>query len=88
MKVVEIKGLERKDIPIYYRRLYSGTAVLELVRKTVDVPVDFQLEQKPTGQVEISITSSLTAVDYPLIPLQKELKRFIETLDSSGQLPN
>ena len=87
MKVVEIKNAIRKDVPIYYRRLYTGIAVLELVNKTVEVPLDFQIEHKPTGQIEITLTS-MGEVDYPLVPLQKELKQFIGALDSGGKLPN
>ena len=87
MKVLEIKSITRKDVPIYYRRLYSGVAVLELLNNSAEIPLDFQIEQKPTGQIEISITS-MGKVDYPLVPLQKELKQFIGGLDSNGKLPN
>ena len=86
MKIVEIKNIVRKDVPIYYRRLYSGVAVLELVNKPVETPLDFQIEHKPTGQIEIGITLS-QKIDYPLVPLQKELKKFIGDLDSTGKLP-
>ena len=87
MKIVELKNISRKDVPIYYRRLYSGVAVLELLDKLVEIALDFQIEHKPTGQTEISITFS-KAPDYPLVPLYKELKNYIGTLDSSGKLPN
>ena len=87
MRIVDIKSIVRKDVPIYYRRLYSGTAVLELIKNPIEVPLDFQIEHKPTGYTEISITS-MGKVDYPLVPLQKELKNFIGTLDSDGKLPN
>jgi len=87
MKVIEIRNLSRKDVPIYYRRLYSGIVVLELINKIVDVPLDFQIEHKPTGHIDICITL-MEKVDYPLIPLKKELKRFIGNLDSDGKLPN
>jgi len=86
MKITEIKNIVRKDVPIYYRRLYSGIAVMELINKPMEIPLDFQIEQKPTGQIDIGITL-LENVDYPLIPLQKELKRFIGDLDSGGKLP-
>ena len=86
MKISEIKNIVRKDVPIYYRRLYTGIAVLELINKPMDVPIDFQIEHKPTGQTEINITLS-QRVDYPLVPLLKELKKFIGDLDSSGKLP-
>jgi len=88
MKVIEIKNISRKDVPIYYRRFYSGSVVLELMNKIiVDIALSFQIEHKPTGHVEILITS-MEEVDYPLVPLKKELKRFIGNLDSSGKLPN
>ena len=87
MKVVEINNIVRKDFPIYYRRLYTGLAVIELLNKLNNVSLDFQIEHKPTGQVETTITR-MDNVDYPLVPLQKELKHFISALDSGGKLPN
>jgi len=87
MKIVEIKDLTRKEFPIYYRRFYSGVAVMELVSKPFECPLDFQIEHKPTGQTEIALTLG-QKVDYPLVPLQRELKKFINTLDSDGKLPN
>ncbi|MCL2129125.1 MAG: hypothetical protein FWH35_08830 [Treponema sp.] len=86
MKIVEIRNIERKDVPIYYRRLYSGTAVLELMSKPIETRLDFQIEQKPTGHSEIGITLS-DKIDYPLVPLHKELKNFIGALDTDGKLP-
>ena len=86
MQIIDIKDIVRKDVPIYYRRLYSGVAQLELINKPVEVPLDFQIEQKPTGQVDIGVTLA-GIIDYPLVPLLKELKNFIRTLDSSGKLP-
>ncbi|MDR1566345.1 MAG: hypothetical protein LBS48_03550 [Treponema sp.] len=86
MKILEIKDIARKDVPIYYRRLYSGIAVLELVSKSSEVPLEFQIEHKPTGATEINVTLG-GKVDYPLVPLQKELKNYISSLDSTGKLP-
>ena len=86
MRIIEIKNMTRKDFPIYYRRFYTGVAVLELVNGIVEVPLDFQIEHKPTGNVDIIIVLS-QKVDYPLVPIQKELKRFIDTLDKAGKLP-
>ena len=77
----------RKDFPIYYRRFYAGIAVMELVNGIVEVPLDFQIEQKPTGHIDI-VTILSEKIDYPLVPLQKELKKYIGALDSDGKLPN
>ena len=87
MKVVEIKNIVRKDVPIYYRRLYSSIVVLELVNKPAEVAMDFQIEHKPTGGTEITITS-MGKVDYPLVPLQKELKKLIGEMESAAKLPS
>ena len=87
MKILEVKNIVRKDVPIYYRRLYTGIAVIQLVATTTEIPIDFQIEQKPTGLTEIGITLS-KQVDYPLLPLKKELKKFIDGLNSGGKLPD
>ena len=86
MKIIELKNVVRKDVPIYYRRLYTSIAVLELLNKTSEVPLEFQIEHMPTGSIEITIIS-MGNVDYPLVPLKKELKNFIGVLDSAGKLP-
>jgi hypothetical protein len=67
--------------------LYTGTAVLELMNKTVERQIDFSIETKPTGNKEINV-KLLETVDYPLVPLTRELKNFIIKLDSSGGLPD
>jgi hypothetical protein len=87
VRILEINNIIRKDVPIYYRRLYSGNAVLELINQPVETPVEFQIEHKPTGQIEINITFP-KKVDYPLVPLLKEFKNVIGALDSEGKLPN
>ena len=86
MKVVSIKDIVRKDIPIYYRLLYTGVAVIELV-KAADYRIDFSIEIKPTGKKDI-VVSFLDEVDYPLIPIIRELKKMIETMHTNGELPD
>ena len=87
MKITEIKDLVRKDVPIYYRRLFSGTLVIELINKTVESQIDFTVETKPTGINEV-IINHMDTVDYPLLPLNKEIKKFITVLDETGGLPS
>jgi hypothetical protein len=86
MKIIEIKDIVRKDVPLYYRRLFSGTVVMDLLNKPGEYPIDFSIETKPTGSKEISVTLP-DRIDYPLVPLVKELKKFIDKLDGSGGLP-
>lgn len=87
MKVIAIKDVVRKDVPIYYRLLYTGVAVLELTKDPQDFRIDFSIEIKPTGQKEIVVTF-LDNVDYPLLPVIKELKSRIDAMHSNGQLPD
>ena len=87
MKILAIKDIVRKDVPIYYRRLYSGIASLELNTKTADYRIDFSIEHKPTGEKLITLTF-IDHIDYPIIPLNKELKAFINSLDTNGDLPD
>jgi hypothetical protein len=87
MKVITVKDIVRKDIPIYYRLLYTGVAVLELTADAADYRIDFSIEIKPTGKKEIVI-SFLDDMDYPLLPIMKELKKYIDDMHSNGILPD
>jgi hypothetical protein len=87
MKVVTIKDIIRKDVPIYYRLLYTGVAVIELAKGAADYRIDFTIEIKPTGFKEISVTF-LDNIEYPLLPIIKELKTVIDKMHSDEFLPD
>jgi hypothetical protein len=87
MKIVTLKDMIRKDVPIYYRKLYTSVAVIELNDKPNDYRIDFSIEIKPTGQKEINI-NFIDTIDYPLIPVTKELKLYINELELAGGLPD
>jgi 2-methylaconitate cis-trans-isomerase PrpF len=86
MKIVTLKDMIRKDVPIYYRMLYTSVAVIEFNNKQNDYRIDFSLEIKPTGAKEVNVTF-IDAVDYPLVPVIRELKRYIIELDNADGLP-
>jgi len=86
MKIISIKDMIRKDIPIYYRKLFTGVAVIEMNNGPEDYRIDFSIEYKPTGQKDITITF-IDKIDYPLIPLNRELKKFINDLEIAEALP-
>jgi hypothetical protein len=86
MTVVEIKEIERKDVPIYYRRVYEGMAAVEAAGKMSDIRIAWTIETSPLGIKETAV-KMIDTIDYPLIPLLKELKKKIEYLDSEGKLP-
>jgi len=87
MNIVAIKDIVRKDIPIYYRLLYTGVVAIELSGKEADYRIDFSIEIKPTGKKEIAVTF-LDEVDYPLIPIMREMKKTIEFMHANGELPD
>jgi len=86
MKITSMKNLIRKDVPIYYRRLYSGTLEIELINENVECNINFTMETKPTGISEV-IINNMDPVDYPLIPLTKAVKQYISMLDDNQGLP-
>ncbi|MDR2433107.1 MAG: hypothetical protein LBD47_00875 [Treponema sp.] len=87
MKIIAIKDIVRKDVPIYYRKLFTGVAVLDLSKGPKNYRIDFAIEYKPTGQKDISVTF-LDDLDYPLLPLSKNLKQYIDVMESGGTLPD
>jgi hypothetical protein len=87
MKIQKIRDIIRKDVPIYYRRDFSGILEIELVGKTRECSIDFTIETLPTGVNQVAMVQLGESVDYPLIPLMKELKQFINKLDEDGGLP-
>ncbi|MCL2608907.1 MAG: hypothetical protein FWD94_03260 [Treponema sp.] len=87
MKVIGIENVRRKDVPIYYRLVYTGLAKIEFVDGTMDCPVDFSVEIKPTGAKEITVTLT-EGIPYPSVPVIRELKKVIEAMHSDGSLPN
>jgi hypothetical protein len=87
MKVVAVKDIIRKDVPIYYRLLYTGVAVIELTKGAANYRIDFTIEIKPTGQKDISVTF-LDALEYPLLPVIKELKVIINKMHEDELLPD
>jgi len=87
MKVVAVKDIIRKDVPIYYRLLYTGVAVIDLGKGAADYRIDFTVEIKPTGLKEISVTF-LDNLEYPLLPVIKELKTIIDKMHEDELLPD
>ena len=86
MKIIEIKNISRKDVPIYYKRFYKGILVIQLMEEPQEIPIEFIIEHKPTGALDITVTFS-HEIDYPLVPLLKEVKNHIIELDATRILP-
>lgn len=86
MKILEIKDIKRKQVPIYYRREFSGTAIFEVLKKNIASNMDFVIEQGPTGKSDIQI-SFKKHPEYPVLPLIKNIKNVIISMDKEGRLP-
>ena len=86
MRIVELLNVSRKETPIYYRRVYTAQAVMESSRGRTEKNVQFSVEHRPVGGVDIQI-ETLDSLDYPLIPVVRELKSYIADLDKKGSLP-
>ncbi|MBO4440003.1 MAG: hypothetical protein J5798_11700 [Spirochaetaceae bacterium] len=86
MEVLEIKNLYREETGLYYRRNFTGLAVIELPIKTIEVPLDFIIEMGPMGNKDFDIELK-DKIDYPLLPVMKKLKEYIEKLEKEGKLP-
>lgn len=86
MRIVELKDISRKETYIYYRRIFNGTAVLELLHKPVEKRIEFIIETTPMGKKHIAV-SLVDHVEYPLMPLLHSLRTKIAELDAKGVLP-
>jgi hypothetical protein len=84
--VKQLKNIVRKDLPIYYKLFYEAVAEIEFMGRDTETAIEFSLETKPTGMKEVLVTIQ-QGVDYPLVPLVKELKNTIMTLDRNAKLP-
>ena len=86
MRILELRNLNREEGYIYYRRNFTGTAVIEIPGSTLETPVSFCIEMNPFGAktIEIDIENTL---NYPVLPVKKALNDFILLQDAEGVLP-
>ena len=86
MRILELRDLNREEGYIYYRRNFTGTAVIEIPGSTLEAPVAFCIEMDPLGvkTIEIDIENTL---NYPVLPVKKALKEYILLRYSEGILP-
>ncbi len=84
--VTKIANIAKKASPILYRRTYTAEAHVA-PRPGHELPstVEFTLEQDAAGHVTIA-ARFIDAIDYPLVPALRALKRHISALYDQGQL--
>ncbi|HAW85810.1 MAG: hypothetical protein A2087_10395 [Spirochaetes bacterium GWD1_61_31] len=86
MKVIDLTNLRRKDAPVLYRKVYYADAIVEVMADSLSLPIEFVVEHKPLGGVEIRVTL-IDDIDYPILPIINHLKLHISELQSNGALP-
>lgn len=86
MKIVDLANVSRKQTHLYYRREFKAEAAIEIMQQTRSVPVEFVLELRPTGAMDINVVI-VEDIDYPLVPIVNGLKTYILELDKRGVLP-
>ncbi|NLK45815.1 MAG: hypothetical protein GX297_04080 [Treponema sp.] len=86
MEVLEMKNLYREETGLYYRRNFTGLAVIALPIKTIEVPLNFNIEVSSMGCKNFDIELK-DKIDYPLLPVLKKLKEYIAYLEKEGKLP-
>ncbi|MFP4363933.1 MAG: hypothetical protein ACLFR1_08685 [Spirochaetia bacterium] len=87
MRILEMKNLTKKDLPLHYRKEFLGQAVFETMeKKKVEKRIEFSLEHSPTGKIDVKV-KLLEDLDYPLVPALNRLKDYIYKLEQKGKLP-
>ena len=87
MRVIEINNVVKEDGYIYYIHHYKGTAVVEFLARQISLPIVFTIEINPLGMRSIDLEPLPRDLDYPVMPLSKALKEFIDQMDKNGLLP-
>ena len=86
MTVLRLDDIIRKEDGLYYRRKFSASAVYELASHSEDGRIEFVIETSPLGQNSISV-KLIDDVNYPILPVKRALKEYINDLDMAGMLP-
>ena len=87
MKVLELHSITKEDGYIYYIHHYKAQAKIEFLANVVDVPISFTVEMNPLGIRTVDLDPLPIDIDYPVIPLNKSLKEFIDVMARDDQLP-
>lgn len=83
-----IENITKKHMLISYREEFHADAVFDFKKNgdTQSCKIEFSLELTPLGSKNVRV-QFLESLEYPLIPVIRELKTHIQELDRSGKLP-
>jgi hypothetical protein len=86
MKLVEITNINKKDIPLHYRREFTGSAVFNDTNdRQVKSDIQFIIEYQHSGNFDVKV-NLLDSINYPLIPTIHMLRDHIIALEKRGAL--
>lgn len=86
MKLVEITNIIKKDIPLHYRREFTGLALFHDAHdRKVKRDIHFSIEYQHSGHFDVKVRL-LSSINYPLIPTIRMLKEHIISLEKRGAL--
>ena len=87
MKVLKLHSITKDAGYIYYIDHYIAESKIEFLANVVDVPISFTVEMNPLGIRTVDLDPLPKDIDYPVIPLNKSLKEFIDVMARDDQLP-
>jgi hypothetical protein len=87
MVIKNVINISRKPMFISYRKEYLAEALAALKPdQETKIKIEFSVEMTPLGEKLIRI-QFLQDIHYPLVPILRELKSYIHSLELSGELP-
>lgn len=86
MRVLQIFDVERKDSEIYYRQVFLASARYAFLGKESVGRFEFIIEMNPLGEKRIHVRL-IDAVDYPILPIVRDLKTSVQNMIDREGLP-
>jgi len=87
MKILNLSKIKRIDeTAIYYLRSYFAIAKIRFPVEDINLPINFTIETTPMGTTNLTLSFDRN-IQYPLLPLKKQLTQYIKEVDSEGKLP-
>ena len=87
MQLIDIIDIRKKDLPVHYRHVYQATALFSYRGNELRTRLEFVLEQTAIGSTDLHV-SFIDDPDYPLIPILKQVKEKVRSLESDRELPD
>lgn len=89
MKLLEIRNITRKEMPLHYMNEFYGSAVFleSFSSRKVEKRLMFTVEKPAIGVLKIKV-NFLDDLNYPLVPILKNIKSHIADMAQKGKLPD